>query len=277
MHRTRPTALPATRSAAADVAPWQSGRYLLQWDPLIENVTWFSAHGFKGPEIEVQVVHAPGDPDTLDRIAEYLDGSTYLPGWYRDEEAKTLALVSHSLPDGATIVEIGSFLGSGTLLLAGPRKARGSGKVHCVDPFDCSGDAFSVPVYRDLLTAVVGGLLRQRFEENITRAGLADWVEVHQGLADEIATAWTAPIDLLVLDGDQSHQGARAAYDSWSPFLKPGGIIAVHNSEPRVYAPDHDGNRQLAVEEILPPRYTDVRLVGATTFARKQIEAQPSS
>jgi predicted O-methyltransferase YrrM len=81
-------------------------------------------------------------------------------------------------------------------------------------------------------------------------------------------------VDLLLLDGDQSRLGARAAYESWAPFLKPGGIIAVHNTEPRVYAPDHDGNRRLALEEVVPPRYTDVRLVGATTLGRKT--ADPS-
>src|SRR5262245_36980210 len=168
-----------TLKVIADVlAPWQSGPYLLQWDPLIENVTWFSTQGWKGPEIEVRVARAPDDPDCLDRISEYLDQSTYLPGWYRGEEAQTLALVSHSLPEGAIIVEVGSFLGSGTVLLAGPRKVRGSGLVHCVDPFDCSGDAFSVPVYQNLLAAVGGGRLRQRFEENLARAGIANWVNV---------------------------------------------------------------------------------------------------
>jgi predicted O-methyltransferase YrrM len=271
--RTRlPLALPpgdAIKVIAEVLAPWQAGRYLLQWDPLIENVTWFSAQGWTGPETEVRIARAPGDPDVLDRIAEYLDESIYLPGWYRDEEAKTLALVSHSVPDGAVVVEIGSFLGSGTVLLAGPRKVRGSGKVHCVDPFDCSGDGFSVPVYEQLLAAIGGGSLRQRFEENIARAGLDEWVEVHQGRAEEIAAVWTSPIDLLVLDGDQSHRGARTAYETWLPFLKPGGIIAVHNTAPRVYAPDHDGNRRLALEEIRPPRFSDVRLVGATTFARQ--------
>jgi len=150
---------------------------------------------------------------------------------------------------------------------------RGSGKVHCVDPFDCSGDAFSVPVYQNLLAAVGGGSLRQRFEENIAQAGLTDWVEVHEGRADEIAASWSSRIDLLLLDGDQSRRGARTAYESWLPFLKPGGIIAVHNTEPRVYAPDHDGNRQLALEELLPPRFTDVRVIGATTFAVSQVNA----
>ena len=260
----------ATLKVIADVlAPWQSGRYLLQWDPLIENVTWFSTQGWKGPEIDVRVARAPGDPDCLDRIAAYLDESIYLPGWYRAEEAQTLALTSHALPEGAVIVEIGSFLGSGTVLLAGPRKVRGSGRVHCVDPFDCSGDAFSVGVYQKLLTAVGGGSLRHHFDENLERAGLATWVDVHQGRADAVAADWTLPIDLLVLDGDQSRGGARAAYESWLPFLKPGGIIAVHNTAPRVYAPDHDGNRQLALEEIRPPYFTDVRLIGATTFARR--------
>jgi predicted O-methyltransferase YrrM len=270
------TRLPLTlRSGAsikviADVlAPWQAGRYLLQWDPLIENVTWFSAQAGNGPEVEVRVARATGDPEELDRIAAYLDESIYLPGWYRDEEAQALALISYSLPEEAVVVEIGSFLGSGTLLLAGPRKVRGSGKVHCVDPFDCSGDAFSVPVYQKLLAAVGGGSLRQRFEENIARAGLTSWVEVHQDRADDLAAAWTSPVDLLVLDGDQSRAGARATYENWFPFLKPGGTIAVHNTAARVYGPDHDGNRQLALEQILSPQFTDVRLIGATTFARK--------
>lgn len=263
-----------TVKVIADVlAPWQSGQFFLQWDPLIENVTWFSTQGWRGPEIEVRVARAIGDPDSLDQIARYLDDSIYVPGWYRGEEAQALALLSHSLPEGAVVVEVGSFLGSGTMLLAGSRKVRGSGKVHCVDPFDCSGDAFSVPVYQNLLAAVGGGSLRQRFEENIAQAGLTDWVEVHEGRADEIAASWSSRIDLLLLDGDQSRRGARTAYESWLPFLKPGGIIAVHNTEPRVYAPDHDGNRQLALEELLPPRFTDVRVIGATTFAVSQVNA----
>jgi hypothetical protein len=80
---------------------------------------------------------------------------------------------------------------------------------------------------------------------------------------------WTAPIDLLVLDGDQSREGARAAYDSWSQFLKSGGIIALHNSNDRVYAHDHDGHRRLVVEEIVTPKYKQAQVIGTTTFAVK--------
>ena len=101
-------------------------------------------------------------------------------------------------------------------------------------------------------------------------ANLSDWIEVRQGSASEVARNWTTPIDLLVLDGDQSREGARAAYDSWVPFLKCGGIIALHNSSDRVYEHDHDGHRRVVVEEILSPKYTRVQLIGTTTFAVKE-------
>jgi len=90
-----------------------------------------------------------------------------------------------------------------------------------------------------------------------------------QGRAEEVALGWTASIDMLTLGGGQSPPGAHVAYESWKPFLKRGGIIAVHNSSPREYAPTHDGNRRIVVEEIRPPAYTDIRLVVHTTFARR--------
>jgi predicted O-methyltransferase YrrM len=251
------------------LAPWESGSYLLKWDPLIENVSWFSTQGWAGPEIGVQVSFSHHDNAVLEQVGKHLQMSQRIPGWIRGEEAEALARASHSLADEAVIVEIGSFLGSGTVLLAGPRKVRGSGKVHCVDPFDCSGDPFSVPVYQQILANVGGGSLRERFEQNIRRFDLSEWIEVHQGAATQIAATWSTPIDLLLLDGDQSRAGARAAYDSWSPFLKVGGIIAIHNSNPRMYAHDHDGHRLLVLEEIVAPRYTEIRLIVATTFARK--------
>jgi MMP 1-O-methyltransferase len=195
-----------------------------------------------------------------------------IPGWTRNEDAEELARASFSLSKDAVIVEIGAFLGCCTVLLAGARCVRGSGKVHSVDPFDCSGDAFSLPYYQDIVASLGCRSLRDHFEANIQRAGLSRWVQVHQGRAAEVAATWELPIDLLLLDGDQSPRGAREAFDSWLPFLKPGGTIVLRNTKPREYAEGHDGHRRLVLEEIFPPRFTDVRLVGATTFARKAVD-----
>lgn len=195
--------------------------------------------------------------------------SETIPSWTRGEEARELLRISHSLSASATIVEIGSFFGASAILLAGARRIRGSGLVHCVDPFDGTGDSFSVPHYQRILGEFGSGSLRDHFERNIHDVGLVPWVRIHQGRADEVARSWTTPIDFLYLDGDQSRRGVREAYDSWAQFLKTGGIIALHNSAPENHTAEHDGHRCLVQEEIRPPRYTNIRLVGSTTFASK--------
>ena len=205
------------------------------------------------------------------RLAEelevFLRRSETIPGWTRGEEARELLRISHSLSAGAVIVEISSFFGAGAIFLAGPRRIRGSGLVHCVDPFDGTGDAFSVPHYQRIFAEFSSGSLRDHFERNIHSAGLGPWVRIHQGRADEVARSWTTPIDLFYLDGDQSRKGVREAYDSWACFLKAGGIIAVHNSAPENHTSEHDGHRWLVEEEIKPPKYSNIRLVSSTTFA----------
>jgi len=207
------------------------------------------------------------------RVAEELEVclrlSETIPGWTRGEEARELLRVSHSLAAGAVIVEIGSFFGAGAILLAGPRRIRGSGLVHCVDPFDGTGDSYSVPHYQRIIAEFGSGSLRHHFERNIQGAGLGPWVRIHQGRADEVARTWSTPIDLLYLDGDQSRKGVREAYDSWSGFLKAGGIIAAHNSAPENHTFEHDGHRCIVEEEIKPQRYSNIRLVSSITFAAR--------
>jgi predicted O-methyltransferase YrrM len=207
--------------------------------------------------------------DDSGRLDDYIFLSEGIPGWTRGEEARELARLSFLLPAGAHIVEIGSFFGAGTILLAGPRRLRGSGIVHCIDPFDCSGDLFSIPHYKRILAEAGGGSLRDHFEKNIRRAGVTPWVKVHQGRATEVGQNWETPIDMLFLDGDQSRAGAREAYETWARFLKPGGVIALHNSRPENQTLDHDGYRCLAQEKIRAPGYRDIRLIKTTTFAIK--------
>ena len=205
----------------------------------------------------------------MQALQPYLRLSAETPGWIRGAQAEALALESFALPGAPVLVQIGTFFGSAAVLLAGARKLKGSGQLYCVDPFDGSGDDFSLPYYAAILAKAGGGRLRDHFERNIRRAGLDDWVMVLEGRAEDIARTWTGAIDLLALNGDQSPAGARAAYEAWSPFLRTGGTIAVHNSAPGPHAETHNGHRLIVEQEILPPAYTDIRLVGATTFARR--------
>lgn len=202
------------------------------------------------------------------KLGKYLAYSCYVPGWMFEHNSVALAQAAYDLADDATILEIGSFVGKSAILLAGARKLRGSGKVHCVDPFDASGDPFSVPFYQRVAKRRQMPLI-DWFKENMRWCDLTDWVEVYQGTALEISPSWSLPLDMLCLDGDQSPLGARAAYDAYIPFLKTGGIITLKNTSDRVYDEGHDGNRRLAVETIVEPQYTDIRSVNDMTFARK--------
>jgi hypothetical protein len=205
----------------------------------------------------------------MDSIEGIVAASTTVRGWTAGEDAMQVALASLGLPDGATIVEVGVFMGRCTVLLAGPRRLRGSGKVHCIDRFDCSGDAFSVPHYMAELEAAGVDDLEDLFLKNMARLGLESWVDIHKGSARDAAADWSQPIDLLLLDGDQSPAGAREAYEAWMPFLKKGGTIVLRNTRDREYNEGHDGHRRLAVQELVTPKFSAVRQVGATTFAIK--------
>jgi predicted O-methyltransferase YrrM len=214
-------------------------------------------------------IHLRSDLVRLGRLGWTMWQSRRVTGWTRGEEAVRLAQVAHDLGEKATIVEIGSFLGCSTILLAGARKLRGSGKVHCVDPFDVSGDSFSVPVY-DVIVGPRRATLRSRFERNLSRAGIRRWVEIHQGRAAEVARTWNSPVDMLFLDGDQSMEGVQAAYDAWSPNLLPGAVLALHNSRPGYRREAHDGHARLAEALVRTPDYGEVEHVGSTTFLRKR-------
>jgi hypothetical protein len=144
----------------------------------------------------------------------------------------------------------------------------GSGIVHCVDPFDGSGDAFSVPVYRRIMDASRLGLFQQ-FQQNICEAGLTSFTQPHVQTAEAAADQITAPVDMLFLDGDQSPAGVQSAYLAWEPHLLPGSVLAVHNSSEGDYAEGHDGHRLLVTTRVHPPGYQGIFHVGTTTFATK--------
>jgi predicted O-methyltransferase YrrM len=211
---------------------------------------------------------------TLDaRIEELVAAAGTIAGWTVGDDARAVALASLALPERATIVEVGVYFGRCTALLAGARRLRGTGMVHCVDPFDGTGDAFSMPYYAAGLSASGFPCFEDAFRHNIDRLGLAQWVTVHRGRDVDVASKWSDPVDLLLLDGNQSPIGARAEYEAWVGFLRPGGTIILRNTSDREYAAGHDGHRRLAIEELIAPRWRDVRQVGATTFALKQESA----
>ncbi len=206
---------------------------------------------------------------TQERLALYLTLSEQVPGWTRGVEAHTLSQLAYELPDKATVVEIGAFLGSGTILLAGARKLRRSGHVHSVDPFDGSGDAYSVPHYAQILNQQADRPPLVQFQANLAGAGLQKWATGHVGKAQDVAAHWTVPIDMLYMDGDQSPNGVQSSFDAWQPWLKPDATLVLHNSDERAYAESHDGHYRLRKHLERTPGYRLVNTVASLSIFRR--------
>jgi len=201
--------------------------------------------------------------EEMDRIVAM---STTIYGWRDAHALREIAIASWRLRSDAVIVEIGAFMGRSSVVLAGVRQLRGSGTIHCVDPFDCSGDAFSVPHYVEALRATGSDSLETVFRRNIARLGVEPWIQIHRGKAQDVGRGWSSAIDLLLLDGDQSLAGSRETYDTWARFLRAGGTIIVGNVHDNP-SDGHDGNSRLAAEVLKPPRFSSVRREGSTVFA----------
>jgi hypothetical protein len=205
------------------------------------------------------------------RLDDFIQLSAGIRGWTWGEEARELARISFLLPAGSNIVEIGCFLGASTILRAGPLRLRGSGVVHCVDPFDCPGDLFSIPYYQRILAESGGGPIRCLFERNIRNARVDPWVQIHQGRAAEVGRKLGGPYRLANCRRGGVSRKCSRILRHLGAVLKTGGAIASHNSRPENRVPEHDGLRRLVQEKITAPYYyyENVRLVLATTFAIK--------
>jgi hypothetical protein len=65
------------------------------------------------------------------QFGPFLADTFVIPSWLGRYEGLAIAEASYALPDNAVVVEIGSSLGTSSIMLAGGRKRRGSGRVHC--------------------------------------------------------------------------------------------------------------------------------------------------
>ena len=191
---------------------------------------------------------------------------TSINGWLSVDEAITLFELAKGLPDSAPrAVEIGSWEGKRSVCIAQGLRDKPGAQLTCIDPFDASGDDESRGAY-DGRAQDLKGPLRSAFEENLAAASVRDLVDVRAGFSHDHVAAIHEPIDLLFLDGDHSYEAIRRDFVEWSPKVKVGGYLAMHD----VVHPVHEGPRQVVNELIKDaPQWTDQRYVDSMFVARR--------
>jgi predicted O-methyltransferase YrrM len=145
-------------------------------------------------------------------------------GWLTAAQAARLASAAGGVPAGGRIVEIGSYRGRSTIVLAGA--AAPDAEVVAIDPHLGRDRA---PQQR-VEDADLGEQDVAAFRGNLERAGVSGRVRHVRRRSEEALGAVDGGIDLLYVDGAHSFRFARFDIAHWGDRVVPGGLMLVHDS-----------------------------------------------
>lgn len=165
-------------------------------------------------------VTIPEDLETV--LNDALRATRKIPGHLAENEARFLGLLAACIPAKGAILEIGSFKGRSTVMLAKVASRYNLGPVVAVDPHNS-------PILLGQ-SSETSDSSYQSFQEAIQTAGVSDHVEPHVAYSGNVAGSWNRPLRLLWIDGDHSYQGAKEDFDSFCSHLVPFGIVAFHDA-----------------------------------------------
>jgi GT2 family glycosyltransferase/Flp pilus assembly protein TadD/predicted O-methyltransferase YrrM len=150
-----------------------------------------------------------------------------VPGFLNPADMKYLLNKAASLPKGAKIVEIGSYMGLSSIIMAYGLRVSGnqSARIYCVDPWD---DAYMGRVGVTSHSSLYGA-----FMKHIADAGVTDAIVPVRSLSLDAAVQFEdRSVDLVFVDGDHSFEGCTADLETWRAKIRPGGHLAGHDCRP---------------------------------------------
>ncbi len=145
-------------------------------------------------------------------------------GWMTEGQARALYDAAANCPSGGTIVEIGSFHGRSTIVLASgcPDDAT----VIAIDPHAGNDrgpqelDGYEDDAGRD----------HEAFLQNLERAGVADRVVHLRKFSDEALDDVEGDIDVLYVDGAHRYRPAKCDVERYGARVRTDGTMLIHDS-----------------------------------------------
>ncbi|MBK6887718.1 MAG: class I SAM-dependent methyltransferase [Tetrasphaera sp.] len=135
-------------------------------------------------------------------------------GWLTEGQARLLFSCALGAPQPARILEIGSYEGRSTVVLA-TAIAGTDGSVVAVDPF-VDDWKYGSPT------------TRRSFEAHIAQAGVDGHVQLIADYSTAVRPGWSAPLDVLFIDG--KHDVVTVLDDlRWARHVRTGGVVLVHD------------------------------------------------
>jgi predicted O-methyltransferase YrrM len=191
---------------------------------------------------------------------EVLSQMKAIEGWLEEDEADLLIGAVHAScrngrPLGA-IVEIGSYCGRSTVVLAHAARAFGADQqVVAIDPH-----LGQVGAADQRVSQVAPS--REKFLHNMAAAGVADMVELVEQYSTQVT--WDRPIGLLFIDGLHDYVNVSRDFAHFSQWIASRGYVAFHD-----YADYYPGVRAFVDELLVGGEYEMVRLVRSMALIRR--------
>ena len=131
------------------------------------------------------------------------------------------ALLQSLARDAARVVEIGVYEGASAAALC--EAMRPDAELHLIDPFGHHPTA---------LPAGWGALERasRRVVARAARRHDGPRVVWHVERSEDTGRRWTAPVDVVFIDGDHAEEATRVDWELFSPHVTPGGHVLFHDA-----------------------------------------------
>lgn len=158
-------------------------------------------------------------------IVSYLD----IFGFISENEAIALYNLVKSIKSrNPVVVEIGSLIGRSSFILARGIIKKKNAVLYCIDPFKADKNSKSKSI-RSLKKIIPNLKYKNLFTENMKRHKVLKTIKILEGYSHEFASKFRKPIDLLFIDGNHEYKQVLRDFLEWSPYIKKGGDIAMHD------------------------------------------------
>lgn len=145
-------------------------------------------------------------------------------GWLTDDQIERLHVAATAVPSGGRIVEIGSFRGRSTIVLAS--SASPDVQIVAIDPH--AGNDRGPQEIEGFVDEAAED--NARFEQNLLGAGVRERITHLRMFSDDAHADVDGDIDVLFVDGAHRFGPARADIRDWGARVVPGGRMLIHDS-----------------------------------------------